>query len=69
MKQFVHLIPSLLVNKSRLSCDHFGAFLANVKELNAHKQTKETLQKTDEVFDQENKDLYAIFEGLLLAMY
>ncbi|KAF3947588.1 hypothetical protein CMV_026302 [Castanea mollissima] len=66
MKQFVHLIPSLLVNKSRLSCDHFGAFLANVKELNAHKQTKE---KTDEVFDQENKDLYAIFEGLLLAMY
>ncbi|XP_050240269.1 uncharacterized protein At4g15545 isoform X2 [Quercus robur] len=52
--------------RSRLSYEQFGAFLANVKELNAHKQTKEeTLQKADEIFGQENKDLYAIFEGLI----
>ncbi|XP_024931741.2 uncharacterized protein At4g15545 isoform X3 [Ziziphus jujuba] len=52
--------------RSRLSYEQFGAFLANVKELNAHKQTKEeTLQKADEIFGPENKDLYAIFEGLI----
>lgn len=33
--------PFLLVIRSRLSYEQFGAFLANVKELNAHKQTKE----------------------------
>lgn len=27
--------------RSRLSYEQFGAFLANVKELNSHKQTKE----------------------------
>ncbi|KAL2945825.1 hypothetical protein AAZX31_U027000 [Glycine max] len=37
--------------KSRLSYEQFGAFLANVKELNSHKQTKEeTLQKANELF-------------------
>lgn len=52
--------------RSRLSYEQFGAFLANVKELNAHKQTKEvTLQKADEIFGPDNKDLYAIFEGLI----
>ncbi|KAL5541754.1 hypothetical protein UlMin_009464 [Ulmus minor] len=52
--------------RSRLSYEQFGSFLANVKELNAHKQTKEeTLQKADEIFGPENKDLYAIFEGLI----
>ncbi|GMY27599.1 hypothetical protein FCV25MIE_22841 [Fagus crenata] len=52
--------------RSRLSYEQFGAFLANVKELNSHKQTKEeTLQKADEIFGAENKDLYAIFEGLI----
>ncbi|PON80248.1 WAT1-related protein [Parasponia andersonii] len=52
--------------RSRLSYEQFGAFLANVKELNAHKRTKEeTLQKADEIFGPENKDLYAIFEGLI----
>ncbi|KAE9599020.1 hypothetical protein Lal_00043921 [Lupinus albus] len=52
--------------RSRLSNEQFGAFLANVKELNSHKQTKEeTLQKVDEIFGAENKDLYAIFEGLI----
>lgn len=33
--------PFLLVIRSRLSYEQFSAFLANVKELNAHKQTKE----------------------------
>ncbi|KAF7144924.1 hypothetical protein RHSIM_Rhsim04G0213800 [Rhododendron simsii] len=52
--------------RSRLSYEQFGAFLANVKELNSHKQTKEeTLQKADEIFGPDNKDLYAVFEGLI----
>ncbi|XP_021800827.1 uncharacterized protein At4g15545 isoform X1 [Prunus avium] len=52
--------------RSRLSYEQFGAFLANVKELNGHKQTKEeTLQKAGEIFGPDNKDLYAIFEGLI----
>ncbi|XP_051129939.1 uncharacterized protein At4g15545 isoform X2 [Andrographis paniculata] len=52
--------------RNRLSLEQFGAFLANVKELNANKQTKEeTLQKADEIFGVENKDLYSIFEGLI----
>ncbi|KAI4317683.1 hypothetical protein L6164_025533 [Bauhinia variegata] len=52
--------------RSRLSYEQFGAFLATVKELNSHKQTKEeTLQKAGEIFGPENNDLYAIFEGLL----
>ncbi|XP_042047756.1 uncharacterized protein At4g15545-like [Salvia splendens] len=52
--------------RSRLSYEQFSAFLANVKELNSHKQTKEeTLGKADEIFGPDNKDLYAIFEGLI----
>ncbi|KAL2530411.1 Uncharacterized protein Fot_23012 [Forsythia ovata] len=52
--------------RNRLSYEQFGAFLANVKELNSHKQTRdETLQKADEIFGPDNKDLYAIFEGLI----
>ncbi|KAK4433963.1 hypothetical protein Salat_0559000 [Sesamum alatum] len=52
--------------RNRLSYEQFGAFLANVKELNSHKQTKEeTLRKADEIFGPDNKDLYAIFEGLI----
>ncbi|XP_024027506.1 uncharacterized protein At4g15545 isoform X1 [Morus notabilis] len=52
--------------RGRLSYEQFGAFLANVKELNAHKQTKEeTLQKAGEIFGPDNKDLYVIFEGLI----
>ncbi|CAJ1941140.1 unnamed protein product [Sphenostylis stenocarpa] len=52
--------------RNRLSYEQFGAFLANVKELNSHKQTKEdTLRKADEIFGPENKDLYTIFEGLI----
>lgn len=52
--------------RSRLSYEQFGAFLANVKELNSHKQTKEeTLRKADEIFGPNNRDLYTIFEGLM----
>ncbi|KAK4795266.1 hypothetical protein SAY86_013260 [Trapa natans] len=52
--------------RSRLSYEQFGAFLANVKELNSHKQTKEeTLRKAEEIFGPVNKDLYTIFEGLI----
>ncbi|KAL9161456.1 hypothetical protein ABFS82_07G022800 [Erythranthe guttata] len=52
--------------RSRLSYEQFGSFLANVKELNSHKQTREeTLRKVDEIFGPDNKDLYVIFEGLI----
>ncbi|XP_010548899.1 PREDICTED: uncharacterized protein At4g15545 [Tarenaya hassleriana] len=52
--------------RSRLTYEQFGAFLANVKELNAHKQTRqETLAKAEEIFGPENKDLYLVFEGLI----
>ncbi|XP_043720934.1 uncharacterized protein At4g15545 [Telopea speciosissima] len=52
--------------RTRLSYEQFGAFLANVKELNSHKQTREeTLRKADEIFGPDNKDLYTIFEGLI----
>ncbi|GMN56528.1 hypothetical protein TIFTF001_025637 [Ficus carica] len=52
--------------RSRLSYEQFSAFLANIKELNAQKQTREeTLRKAEEIFGNENKDLYLSFQGLL----
>ncbi|KAJ0257162.1 hypothetical protein HA466_0080750 [Hirschfeldia incana] len=52
--------------RSRLSYEQFSSFLANIKELNAQKQTREdTLRKADEIFGEENKDLYLSFQGLL----
>ncbi|XP_077244477.1 interactor of constitutive active ROPs protein isoform X2 [Tasmannia lanceolata] len=52
--------------RSRLSYEQFGAFLANIKELNAHKQSREeTLRKAEEIFGIDNKDLYLSFQGLL----
>eukprot|EP00249_Psilotum_nudum_P019247 c27162_g1_i1 orf=472-1446(+) len=52
--------------RNRLSYEQFSGFLANIKELNAHHQTREeTLRKADEIFGSENKDLYVAFEGLL----
>ncbi|CAA6658043.1 unnamed protein product [Spirodela intermedia] len=48
--------------RSRLSYEQFGAFLANIKELNAHRQSRE---KAEEIFGTENKDLYLSFQGLL----
>ncbi|KAG9141061.1 hypothetical protein Leryth_012642 [Lithospermum erythrorhizon] len=52
--------------RSRLSYEQFSAFLANIKELNAQKQTREeTLRKAEEIFGNNNKDLYLSFQSLL----
>ncbi|KAL8469447.1 hypothetical protein ACS0TY_032336 [Phlomoides rotata] len=52
--------------RSRLSLEQFSAFLTNIKELNAQKQSREeTLRKAEEIFGMENKDLYISFQGLL----
>ncbi|TKW16993.1 hypothetical protein SEVIR_5G336000v4 [Setaria viridis] len=52
--------------RSRLSYEQFAGFLANIKELNAHRQSREeTLRKADEIFGAENKDLFMSFQGLL----
>lgn len=52
--------------RSRLSLEQFSAFLANVKDLNSQKQSREeTLRKAEEIFGMDNKDLYALFQGLL----
>ncbi|XP_051129122.1 uncharacterized protein At4g15545 isoform X2 [Andrographis paniculata] len=52
--------------RSRLSLEQFSAFLANIKELNAQRQSREeTLRKAEDIFGIENKDLYISFQGLL----
>lgn len=52
--------------RNRLSYEQFSAFLSNIKELNAHRQTREeTLRKADDIFGPDNKDLYVAFDGLL----
>ncbi|XP_010274100.1 PREDICTED: uncharacterized protein At4g15545 isoform X2 [Nelumbo nucifera] len=52
--------------RNRLSYEQFSAFLANIKELNAQKQSREeTLRKAEEIFGSDNKDLYLSFQGLL----
>ncbi|MBA0580439.1 hypothetical protein Gorai_022655, partial [Gossypium raimondii] len=54
------------VSWSQLSYEQFSAFLANIKELNAQKQTREeTLRKAGEIFGTDNKDLFLSFQGLL----
>lgn len=53
--------------RARLSYEHFSEFLQNIKELNAHKQTRaETLARADDIFGESNKDLYRTFETLLV---
>ncbi|MCE3215760.1 hypothetical protein HAX54_003386 [Datura stramonium] len=52
--------------RSRLSYEQFSAFLTNIKELNAQKQSREeTLKKAEEIFGMDNKDLYLSFQGML----
>ncbi|XP_076931830.1 uncharacterized protein At4g15545-like [Bidens hawaiensis] len=52
--------------RSRLSYEQFSAFLANIKEFNAQKQSREeTLRKAEEIFGSDNKDLYLSFQALL----
>ncbi|CAI5993184.1 unnamed protein product [Closterium sp. NIES-65] len=54
--------------RNRLSYEQFSLFLANIKELNAHRKTREETLKKAEIFGTENKDLYASFETLLLFL-
>jgi len=52
--------------RTRLSYEQFGAFLANIKEFNAQKQSREdTLSKAEEIFGVEHKDLYISFQNML----
>ncbi|KAJ7545620.1 hypothetical protein O6H91_08G004100 [Diphasiastrum complanatum] len=52
--------------RGRLSYEQFSVFLESIKELNAHKQTREdTLKKAEQIFGPQNADLYADFETLL----
>ncbi|MCO5609849.1 hypothetical protein L7F22_064081 [Adiantum nelumboides] len=52
--------------RNRLSYEQFSSFLNIIKELNAHRQTKEeTLRRAEEIFGSENKDLFVGFNGLL----
>ena len=52
--------------RSQLSLEQFSAFLANIKELNAQRQSREeTLRKAEEIFGTDNKDLFVSFQGLL----
>ncbi|XP_073298997.1 uncharacterized protein At4g15545-like isoform X2 [Primulina huaijiensis] len=52
--------------RSHLSLEQFSAFLTNIKELNAQRQSREeTLRKAEEILGTDNKDLYVSFQGLL----
>ncbi|CAN6229543.1 unnamed protein product [Urochloa humidicola] len=52
--------------RTRLSYEQFGAFLANIKEFNAQKQSREdTLSKAEDIFGAEHKDLYISFQNML----
>ncbi|TVU15742.1 hypothetical protein EJB05_39280 [Eragrostis curvula] len=52
--------------RTRLSYEQFGAFLANIKDFNAQKQSREdTLSKAEEIFGTEHKDLYISFQNML----
>lgn len=53
--------------RARLSYENFSQFLSNIKELNAHKQTRtETLERAKEIFGDDGGDLYVAFETLLV---
>jgi len=52
--------------RHRLSFQQFNEFLANIKKLNSHLQTREeTLQKASDIFGPENQDLHVAFTALL----
>lgn len=54
------------LTRSRLSYEQFSKFLANIKEFNAQKKSKEeTLRRSEEIFGTDNRDLYLSFQGLL----
>ncbi|KAJ3693530.1 hypothetical protein LUZ60_009010 [Juncus effusus] len=52
--------------RTRLSYEQFGSFLANVKEFNSTRQSREeTLRKAEEIFGMENNDLYILFQNMI----
>jgi len=52
--------------RARLSYEAFNAFLANIKRLNNHQQTRdETLEEAQRIFGSEHQDLYREFVQLL----
>eukprot|EP00899_Mesostigma_viride_P015859 jgi/Mesvir1/24274/Mv10974-RA.1 len=52
--------------RSKLSYEQFTRFLGEIKNLNAHKQTREvTLRHAKEIFGPANADLYPAFDSLL----
>lgn len=52
--------------RARLSYEAFNAFLANIKRLNNHQQTRdETLAEAEKIFGPDHKDLYRDFVQLL----
>ena len=52
--------------RARLSYEKFSQFLSNIKELNAHKQTRqETLARASEIFGDANADLQPLVESKL----
>mmetsp|Transcript_9013 Transcript_9013/g.15474 ORF Transcript_9013/g.15474 Transcript_9013/m.15474 type:complete len:286 (-) Transcript_9013:370-1227(-) len=52
--------------RARLAYEQFSQFLQNIKELNAHRQTREeTLKRAQDIFGPDNADLYSSFEMLL----
>jgi hypothetical protein len=52
--------------RARISYESFNAFLANIKRLNSHQQTRdETLEEARRIFGNEHQDLYTEFVQLL----
>lgn len=52
--------------RHRLSFQQFNEFLANIKKLNSHLQSRdETLEKAQEIFGLDNQDLHVAFTALL----
>lgn len=49
-----------------LRYDQFNIFLANIKRLNDHAQSREeTLRQAQQIFGDDNEDLYNAFRSLL----
>jgi len=54
------------IARSRLSYEHFNAFLGQIKSLNDHTQSRDTtLEQARQIFGAENEDLFVQFRSLL----
>ena len=52
--------------RSRLSYEQFNQFLANIKSLNDHTQSRDaTLERARQIFGPGNEDLFISFRALL----